>query len=135
MTFGHHGIFSLTPLFLFSLYGAWLLLRRPGAMKPIAALTLALTVLMFAFYLWNPKARNYGGSTEGLRWLFWLIPFWMLFLPEGVRGGRTSRLVRWLALAALGISLMTVGYGLRMPWSHPWMLDMLEHLGLYHLVR
>lgn len=135
MTFGHHGVFSLTPLFLFSLYGAGLLLKRPGAMRKVAILTISLTALMFAFYLWNPKARNYGGSTQGLRWLFWLIPSWMLFLPEGVRSGQTSRVVRWLCLAALGISLMTVGYGLRMPWSHPWMLDMLEHLGLYHLAR
>jgi hypothetical protein len=135
MVFGHHGIYSLTPLFLFSIWGACLLLRRPGTMRPVAILTLVLTVLMFAFYLWNPKARNYGGSTQGLRWLFWLVPFWLLFLPEGVRAGAANRTVRRLVLAALGISVMTVGYGLRMPWSHPWMLDMLEHLGLYHLTR
>jgi hypothetical protein len=112
-----------------------LLLGRPGVLRPAAALTLALTVLMFAFYLWNPKARNYGGSTQGLRWLFWLVPFWMLFLPEGVRAGETSRTVRRLVLAALAVSVVTVGYGLRMPWSHPWALDLLEHVGLYHLPR
>ena len=38
---------------------------------------------MLAFYTWNPKARNYGGSTQGLRWLFWLIPFWLVVLPPG----------------------------------------------------
>ena len=43
---------------------------------------------MLAFYDWNPKARNYGGSTQGLRWLFWLIPMWLLCLPAGLATGQ-----------------------------------------------
>ena len=26
---------------------------------------------------------------------------------------------------------MSVGYAIRNPWSHPWILDALEHLNLY----
>ena len=26
--------------------------------------------------------------------------------------------------------LVSVGYALRVPWSHPWLLDFLEHLNL-----
>ena len=53
-------------------------------------MTAVLTVVLLAFYTWNPKARNYGGSTQGLRWLFWLIPFWLLLLPRGSKTASTG---------------------------------------------
>jgi hypothetical protein len=147
MTLGHHGIFSLTPIFLFSALGAARLLTVGGVkslltpnrdtppMSIIAGMTTILTVVMLAFYTWNPKARNYGGSTQGLRWLMWLIPFWLLLLPAGVKGGQNGRVCRNLALAALAFSVLSVGYATRNPWTHPWILDALEHLGLYPLIR
>ena len=94
-------VFSLTPIFLFSLYGAGRLIARRGQLSAAAWLTAILTVAMLAFYTWNPKARNYGGSTQGLRWLFWLIPFWLIVLPAGVEAGARRKLSRVLALAAL----------------------------------
>jgi hypothetical protein len=145
MTLGHHGVFSLTPIFLFSAIGAVRLLgsggwfplprARSSPMVAIAWLTAVLTAVLLAFYTWNPKARNYGGSTQGLRWLFWLIPFWLLLLPKGVEWGQTRSWFRGIALVALGISVMSVGYAMRNPWSHPWILDALEHLDLYTLTR
>jgi hypothetical protein len=135
MTLGHHGVFSLTPVFLFSLYGAGRLIARRGKLSAAAWITVILTAAMLAFYTWNPKARNYGGSTQGLRWLFWLIPFWLIVLPAGVEEGARRRPLRFLALAALAVSILSVGYGLRHPWSHPWLLDLLEHLNLYTLQR
>jgi hypothetical protein len=89
--------------------------------------------MILAFYTGNPLARNYGGSTQGLRWLFWLIPFWLLLLIKGVEGGQDRRAARVLALLALGVSAVSVGYAMRNPWSHPWILDALVHLGLYPL--
>jgi hypothetical protein len=136
MTIGHHGIFSLTPLLFFAAWGAArLLFVGTAGQKRIAGLALVLSIGMLAFYAWNPKARNYGGSTQGLRWLFWLIPFWLFCLPAGVEAGQTRRVYRWLVLLALGVSVMSVGFALRTPWSHPWMLEVLERLGLYHLWR
>jgi hypothetical protein len=146
MTLGHHGVFSLTPIFLFSVVGAARLLAGGGRLLPllpskgarmaaVAWLTTVLTLVVLAFYTWNPKARNYGGSAQGLRWLFWLIPFWLLLLPKGVEGGQSRSWVRGLALLALGISVVSVGYAMRNPWSHPWILDALEHLDLYPLLR
>jgi hypothetical protein len=134
MTFGHHGIFSLTPLTLFALAGAASLAARgsPGQ-KRIAWLALVLTALMLAFYTWNPKARNYGGSTQGLRWLFWLIPLWLFCLPPAIAPAQSRRALRLLAYAALGVSVLSVGFALRHPWSHPWLTDLLERLRLYHL--
>jgi hypothetical protein len=126
----------MLPLALFALIGSLrLLFARTDRLQPLAGLTLLLTVALLAFYTWNPKARNYGGSTQGLRWLFWLIPFWLILLPKGVEGGEARRWVRGLTLAALAISAMSVGYALRNPWSHPWFLDAMEHLNLYTLKR
>jgi hypothetical protein len=146
MTLGHHGVFSLTPIFLFSAWGAARLigagggfssvLRRGGPpMVALAWMTTVLTFVVIAFYTWNPKARNYGGSTQGLRWLFWMIPFWLLMLPKGVEGGETRIWVRRLAFMALAMSVLSVGYAVRNPWTHPWILDALEHLDLYTLTR
>ncbi len=105
MTFGHHGVFSLSPIFLFSIVGALRLLGG-GRMRAVAWLTLLLTAAMIAFYAWNPKARNYGGSTQGLRWLFWLIPFWLVLLPKGVEAGQRSR------AGALAVAGGAAGLGL-----------------------
>jgi hypothetical protein len=145
LTFGHHGVFSLTPIFLFSVLGAvrlswgrwWFLpaLRRVDPMKNVAWLSAVLTVVLLVFYTWNPKARNYGGSTQGLRWLFWLIPLWLLVLPQGVAGGDRSPWLRRIAVVALAVSVASAGYAIRNPWSHPWILDALEHLNLYPLTR
>ncbi len=149
MTFGHHGFFSLTPLFLFGIWGGLRLVRQgglaaiglarpkgPGEPLAVAAwITGVLTVVLFAFYTWNPKARNYGGSAQGLRWLFWIIPLWMMLVAKGVEAGASRRWLRGLALLALFVSVVSVGYAMRNPWSHPWILDGLEHLGLYTLKR
>ncbi|WZP00607.1 hypothetical protein EP7_002256 [Isosphaeraceae bacterium EP7] len=134
MTLGHHGVFSLTPIFLFSIFGAAAQVVRRGRLSALAWLTLALTVAMLAFYTWNPKARNYGGSTQGLRWLFWVIPFWLAVLPAGLEAGQRSRFIRGLSLAALCVSALSVGYACRFPWSHPWIVDLLGLLNLYPLV-
>jgi hypothetical protein len=67
--------------------------------------------------------------------MFWLIPFWLLMLPKGVERGQARGGVRGLALLALAISALSVGYAMRNPWSHPWLLDALEHLNLYPLTR
>jgi hypothetical protein len=136
MTFGHHGIFSLTPLVLLAMWGMFRnLFMRARRLRTVAWLTLLLTAGMLAFYTWNPKARNYGGSTQGLRWLFWLFPFWLFMLPSGVERGQDRRWARALCLVLLAISVVSAGYAMRHPWSHPWLVEMLERLGVYHLRR
>jgi hypothetical protein len=136
MTLGHHGVISLTPIILFSFYAVIMhLVGRMRRLTAMAWMTGILTVAMLAFYTWNPKARNYGGSTQGLRWLFWLFPFWLVMLPPGLEPGQDRPWFRRLSLAALLISVFTIGYALRSPWSHPWMLDLMEHLNLYKLER
>ena len=134
LTVGHHGMFSLTPIFLLAIPP--LLRGLFGADRPIAGLarlTFVLTIGLFAFYTW--KTHNYGGSTQGPRWLFWIYPFWLMLAAPGFESGQSHRGLRWFGLVCLAVSVVSVGYGLRMPWSHPWILDLLEHLNLYTLTR
>lgn len=135
MTLGHHGFWSLSPIFLVAAPGLVGLLRRRGPLTGVAWMNLALTAILLAFYTWNPKARNYGGSAQGLRWLFWLIPFWLLMLPPALDAVATRPWLRRLTTLALFVSVMSAGYAMRGPWSHPWIQDMIEHLGLYPLPR
>ncbi len=192
MLVGHHGVFSLSPIFLFAMVGiaarmgdrkgralglagataviviaglAWRL-RKDGAIDPAkldwmlwliplwplflipqpvesdradrglkaaAWATFVLSLVVIGFY--GYKTNNYGGSTQGLRWLFWLIPLWVMFLPDGFRGGAGCVTQRRLGYVALGLSFLSVGYGIRSPWTHPWILDALDRFGWYVLVR
>ena len=45
------------------------------------------------------------------------------FAAEGGRGGPSRSWARGLMLLALAISVLSVGYAMRNPWSHPWILD------------
>ena len=80
-TFGHHGIFSLSPVFLLSL-AAWIVppLSRHFRLRGWLWLSAGLTVVVLGFYLTRTQNYNYGGNTAGLRWTFWLIPLWIVSL-------------------------------------------------------
>ena len=121
MTFGHHGVFSLTPILLVAFYGLQDRFRQRPVPR-VAILTAALTLFLFAFHVWNPKVRNYGGLTQGFRWLFWLYPLWLLFLPRALAAlAREGRLVRGAVYLMLLISIFSAAYALREPWSQPWL--------------
>jgi len=133
---GHHGLFSLTPLWLLSAVGAAMWLRRsPGegfaTSERILALTaIVISVVVVGFYLSRPQIdRNYGGGTCCLRWLVWLAPLWLLvMLPAADWLGR-----RWwglaIALVLLAVSVFSAAYGNDNPWSHPWIFDYWQSLG------
>jgi len=122
MLVGHHGIFSLSPIFFFTLMGVRSSLRsRESPLRAFAALAAFLTLLLLVFYTFFAGNRNYGGMCCGLRWFFWLIPLWLMLLPEGLRGKTAHRWFRGMALAFLLISAISVFYCARNPWSRPWL--------------
>ncbi len=130
MLLGHHGVFSLTPIFVFSAIGVARVLRdRRHQLWAAALLAAGLTVVLLVFYTFLAGTRNYGGMTNGLRWLFWLIPLWLLFLPDGLAGRSSSRLWRAIALAALVISAASSFYASRNPWTRPWLQELLNQTG------
>ena len=58
---GHHGVFSLSPIFIFSLIGLWRSIRARGdPLEPFALLTALLTLLLLVFYVFFAGQRNYG---------------------------------------------------------------------------
>src|SRR5262245_17069167 len=137
---GHHGLFSLTPIWVLSIAGClvWLIpkpdeqhWRNANATQRIlAGLTLITTVVVVGFYLTRPQIdRNYGGGTGCLRWLIWLTPLWLLTLLPAVDWLCGSRWGRALCLVLLAASVFSASYAANNPWSHPWIFDYWTAMG------
>ncbi|REJ70512.1 MAG: hypothetical protein DWQ31_00780 [Planctomycetota bacterium] len=136
MLIGHHGIFSLTPIWLFSMAGmvALCLGRGESPTRLIGAIIAVVTVVVFTFYLMQTQEnRNYGGMTSGLRWTFWLAPLWLLALLPAADWSSGSRLRRVVIGVCLAFSVMSASYPTWNPWTHPWLGQLLAHLGWIEL--
>jgi glycosyltransferase involved in cell wall biosynthesis len=152
---GHHGILSLTPAWLLVLPGLALLARRPAgtgrrwsdadashvshasprdddsaARRRFAAAIATVTLVVLAFYLSRPQLdRNYGGTSSGFRWAFWLAPLWVAAAVPAADRLASSRAGRGLALALLALSVVSVAYPTWSPWTIPWLQQWLAHAG------
>lgn len=122
---GHHGIFSLSPVWLLAAAGIAMQVRRSGwPLRWLAGATALLSVVCFAFYMSRPmEDRNYGGMTSGLRWMFWLIPLWLLVMLPAADYVSQRRSTRWLAAVLLALSVLSVSYPTWNPWTHPWLTN------------
>ncbi len=132
-TFGHHGFFSLTPVWLLGFLGmiAMFFQRNDARFRHFALLAIVMSLICFVFYvvLLTPPNRNYGGMTCGPRWTFWLIPFWTLCLLPALDGMSKFRFLRWVGLFLLLVSAMSAAYPLWNPWSPPWLQYFMLYLG------
>ncbi len=139
---GHHGWFSLTPVFFASLVGIGLLVRRslPDVrmvltrnvtervfnLPIVGAMTAVLSLVVMTYFVF--KTNNYGGFTSGPRWFFWMIPLWLIAGLPGV-----DRIAAWkrgplLLSVLLGFSVLAVFYPAWNPWRPPWILQAMERL-------
>lgn len=123
---GHHGIFSLTPVWLLSLAGLAVLLARrdpPGTqVRWLAAAIFACTVICLAFYVTRPlEDRNYGGTATGFRWALWFAPLWLYAMLPAADAFAATRPRRWLAAALLAVSVVSASYPTWNPWTLPWL--------------
>jgi hypothetical protein len=129
---GHHGIFSLTPIWLISLAGALMWLASPDRRRrEIAALILGVSVICMIFFigLRPQEDRNYGGVTSGFRWMFWCAPLWLIaMIPAADRLAR-SFAGQALAAVLLSFSVLSVSYPTWNPWTHPWIYNWLTWCG------
>lgn len=134
---GHHGWFSLTPIFLLSLFGMPALLwyvRRPEqrGLAWLGLLSLVLSAVLFYYYiLWvGPRQRNYGGWTTSLRWAIWLTPFWLLSMLPAADWLARRRWGRALGYVLLLISAISASFQIWNPWRHPWIYRLMEGQGM-----
>lgn len=129
-TIGHHGIFSLSPIFLLTLAG-WIRWRdwRQSRIASAIVIGLAMTVAVLAFYLTRTENYNYGGVTSGLRWMFWLIPFWLIAIVPVFDALGSRRWFRMLALVLLAVSVFSAFRPIQNPWQHPWLFQLMQQAG------
>lgn len=138
---GHHGLFSLTPIWILALiamiagslqFGS--IFRQalfkestefPWFVQPLA---LALTIVVAGFYIRDDSA-NYGGFTNGLRWMMWLTPIWLTCLIPLADRLAQSCWLRWLGVILLTVSTFSACYQMWSPWRHPWIFDLMIELG------
>lgn len=149
---GHHGLFSLTPIYLLAaagmIIGLWPRKQQAKAvpqvgrdelpdrkerpsLQIVAPVSLFLTLIVIGFYIFfvDARNRNYGGWTSGLRWLMWLTPFWLLTMLPVADWLSSRRWGRGLAYIFLAISVLSASYPAWNPWRNPWLYNFLEAHG------
>ena len=128
---GHHGIFSLTPIWLLTVAGIVISLW-PGQdrrLRQWAVLIGGVSLVCIVFYLFRPLGeRNYGGMTSGFRWVFWLAPLWLLSMLPAADLLSKRRWTRVVALVFLAFSVLSASYPAWNPWTHPWIMDYVKYL-------
>jgi hypothetical protein len=152
---GHHGIFSLTPVMLLAVAGMamslwrWVALRvgwvvtdklsvqsleakrdverldRLGAL--LGSFALLVSAVVIAFYLF--QSDNYGGWSNGPRWLMFLSPLWLVCMLPALDAMAKSRWGRLFALLLLTLSILSMSYQSWNPWRHPWLYNWMESRG------
>ncbi len=136
LLFGHHGVFSLTPIWILSFAGMFALLggARLGGhfqMRWLGAVGLVLSVVVIAFYISRPETdRNYGGQCCVARWLLWLSPIWLASMLPVVDWLGGSRWGKWLCFILLLLSVISASIPASNPWTHPWLFNIWELTGL-----
>ena len=128
---GHHGVFSLTPIWLLSVGGAIALAwRRGAALRELAWLVIVTTVVCWSFYVFMrpTEDRNYGGMTSGLRWMFWFAPLWLVVMLPAADWLARRAIGRWMGLLFLGFSVLSASYPTWNPWTHPWLTNLMLYL-------
>lgn len=129
---GHHGVLSLTPVWVLSAFGAaaWLM-RGSGLRRELALGVVGLSIVVLVFYIGlRPQGdRNYGGMTSGLRWIFWFVPLWLAVMAPAADWAARTRTRQAFAAVLLGFSALSAAYPTWNPWTHPWVYHWMEWCG------
>ena len=127
-TIGHHGWFSLTPAFLWTLV-AWALPKfrdNDDQKGRWAYLTGAVSFIVFAFYLLKTENYNYGGVSVALRWMLWLAPAWVLVMLPALEAFGKNRFGRVAVLVTLALSVVSAWTPSDGPWKQSSLFTLLK---------
>lgn len=130
-TIGHHGLFSLTPILVLAGFG-WLrsLAGKDAKLRGVGWVLGLLSLVVFSFYMFFTTEHNYGGFCHGLRWMVWLTPLWLLFLPGGLDSLPDRRWIKPLCWTLLAVSILSVFDAVYNPWTRSWLHRILLYLGV-----
>ena len=129
---GHYGIYSLTPIWIFSLFGMAIWATRGATEhRAIAIGTFILMAVCLTFYilLRSQKDRNYGGVCCGFRWMFWFIPMWLMTSIPALEKVAVSRIGQGFAIICLAVSIFSASFPANNPWTSPWIYQYWQSLG------
>ena len=112
---GHHGVFSMTPVFCFGLYELIRSLKKRSYLPEALVVT---AVLAAAFYFYIFRTRNYGGWCVGMRWLVPFMPLFILYLGRFLDRIRLDRLTLGAVTLAFGVGCFHVQDGLTSPFQY-----------------
>jgi hypothetical protein len=129
---GHHGVFSLTPIWILAVGGMIASTVRSESgnrWRQVMLLTFAVSAVVTVFFAWWVSTANYGGWTSGARWFFWLTPLWLLALLPAADWFAERCWGRALAYMLLAVSVFSAAFPAINPWRHPWLFQLLEYLG------
>ncbi len=126
LLFGHHGLFSLTPVWLIALVGMGMVFSRERLAGLFHRGTIVTLLVVVVFYIF--KSNNYGGWTSGPRWFFWLTPMLLLAMLPAADVLSRSKSGRGFAYLCLGVSAFSATYPWANPWRHPWAYQMCEYM-------
>jgi hypothetical protein len=75
---GTHGLFSYSPILIFSCYGFWKVFKNKSSFRKEAIIVLFAFLSLLAFYTF--KISIYTGTAFGFRWLIAITPLLYIFL-------------------------------------------------------
>ena len=118
-TLGHHGIFSLSPIYFLTLF-TWLRISKykTHLLRPLLWTSLLVSVIVFGFYLSRTGNYNYGGNSAALRWMLWLTPFWLISMIPLLDEFAEKRWLKGLGILCLLGSVFSAHHPLHNPWEN-----------------
>lgn len=129
-TIGHHGIFSLTPVWILSLFGWGAIRRRDGSpLTPMLGIGAVTSAVVLAFYMLRTENYNYGGNCSGLRWMLWTAPLFLVAAARAIEIWGGCRWFRAAALVLFSVSVFTAHCRLDNPWRPPWLFELMQQAG------
>ncbi len=130
-TLGHHGLFSITPLWVMLPLGlVFGMSYGPRDIRLLMAGIAVTSVVCFVFYMLRPEIdRNYGGVSICFRWMLWFAPLWLFAIAPAVNYSGTWLNGRVFLMVLLALSVFSVAVSLDSPWQSPWIYRFWTFLG------